>query len=112
MDYPETEAALLAFEIETDSDCKLFGGWYEGEFLENTQKNVNLSIATTTFKKEEFIQSNLQLLQKELLDSDDEIKDHLWIHVIDNGRTLKPEQWNSDKITVHPNKNVGGAGGF
>lgn len=112
LDYPETEAALLAFEIETDSDCKLFGGWYEGEFLENTRKNVNLSIATTTFKKEEFIQSNLQLLQKELLDSDDEIKDHLWIHVIDNGRTLKPEQWNSDKITVHPNKNVGGAGGF
>lgn len=23
-----------------------------------------------------------------------------------------PEQWNSDKITIHPNKNVGGAGGF
>lgn len=32
--------------------------------------------------------------------------------VIDNGRTLVPEQWNSDKITIHPNKNVGGAGGF
>lgn len=73
---------------------------------------VNLSIATTTFKKEEFIQSNLKLLQNELLNSDDEIRNHLWIHVIDNGRTLVSEQWNSDKITIHPNKNVGGAGGF
>ena len=112
MDYPASDSALLAFEVETDSDCKLFGGWYEGCFAETDHREVNLSIATTTFKKEEFIQSNLRLLQNELLNSDDEIRDHLWIHVIDNGRTLVPEQWNSDKITIHPNKNVGGAGGF
>lgn len=112
MYYPESESALLAFEIETDSDCELFEGWFEGAFSDENQRTVNLSIATTTFKKEKFIQSNLKLLQKDLLDSDDEIKDHLWIHVIDNGRTLIPEQWNSGKIKIHPNKNVGGSGGF
>lgn len=112
MNYPVSDSTLLAFEIETDSDCKLLGGWYEGCFVEADQRVVNLSIATTTFKKEEFIQSNLKLLQNELLNSDDEIRNHLWIHVIDNGRTLVSEQWNSDKITIHPNKNVGGAGGF
>ena len=107
MDYPVSDSSLLAFEIETDSDCKLFGGWYEGCFAESDHRVVNLSIATTTFKKEEFIQSNLKLLQSELLNSDDELREHLWIHVIDNGRTLVTEQWNSERITVHPNKNVG-----
>lgn len=112
IDYPETQMELLAFEVETDSDCRLFEGWYEGEFSEEDQRTVNLSIATTTFKKEEFIQSNLKLLQNELLNGNDEIKDHIWVHVVDNGRTLVPEEWNSDKITIHPNKNVGGSGGF
>lgn len=112
MDYPKSESSLLAFEIVAESDCELFDGWFEGLFSQEDQKTVNLSIATTTFKKEKFIQSNLTLLQENLLDSDDEIKDHLWIHVIDNGRTLNPEQWNSDKIKIHPNKNVGGSGGF
>ncbi len=110
--YPDTDSALLAFEIETDSDCRLYGGWYEGRFDEADQRPVNLSIATTTFKKEEFIQSNLQLLQQELLNSPDEIREHLWIHVVDNGRTLDPDKWNSDRITIHPNKNVGGSGGY
>lgn len=63
MDYPASDSALLAFEVETDSDCKLFGGWYEGCFAETDHREVNLSIATTTFKKEEFIQSNLRLLR-------------------------------------------------
>ena len=112
MDYPVSDSALLAFEIETDSDCKLFGGWYEGCFAESDRRVVNLSIATTTFKKEEFTQSNLKLLQSELLNSDDELREHLWIHVIDNGRTLVTEQWNSERITVHPNKNVGGGRWF
>ena len=112
LEYPDTESAMLTFEVETDSDCMFFGGWYEGEFLEKESKTINLSIATTTFKKEEFIKTNLKLLKKELLEGEDEIKDHVWIHVVDNGRTLTPKQWNSDRITVHPNKNVGGAGGF
>ena len=58
MDYPASDSVLLAFEVETDSDCQLFGGWYEGSFAEIDHRVVNLSIATTTFKKEEFIQSN------------------------------------------------------
>lgn len=110
--YPDTEDALLSMEIITNSDCRLFGGYYEGEFCEEDQREVNLSIATTTFKKEGFIQGNMKLLQQELLNSNDEISEHLWIHVIDNGKTLNPEHWNSKKIKIHPNKNVGGSGGF
>lgn len=110
--YPASDSALLAFEIETNSDCRLYGGWYEGCFDAAGRHDVNLSIATTTFRKEEFIQSNLRLLQQELLDSEDEISEHLWIHVVDNGRTLDPAQWDLERIMIHPNKNVGGSGGY
>ena len=34
------------------------------------------------------------------------------MHVIDNGCTLPYKELSTDKVTISPNENVGGAGGF
>ena len=101
--YPQTEEeALFSFEIETFSPCELFEGYFEGIYESADVKSVNLSIATTTFRKEDFIESNLELLKKEILEPDGEMREHVRIHVIDNGRTLDTGKWNDDHITIHP----------
>lgn len=110
--YPESEESLLTFEIETESDCKFYGGFYVGQYDNQDVKEVDLSLVTTTFKKEEFIKYNLKLLQTEILDIDMEMKQHFNIHVIDNGRTLKAEELENENIKIYANKNVGGSGGY
>ena len=111
--YPRTEEeAFFSFEIETFSPCEMYGGYYEGTYEPSDVRPVNLSIATTTFRKEDFIESNLRLLKKEILEPVGELREHIRVHVVDNGRTLDTNKWNDGNITVHPNRNVGGAGGF
>ena len=112
MEYPETSASIVAFEIETDSICKLYYGEYVGEYSKNDIRDVELSIVTTTFKKEDFIERNVSLLKKEIMESADDISKHMEVHIIDNGRTLNADGLETANITVHPNKNVGGSGGF
>jgi GT2 family glycosyltransferase len=51
-------------------------------------------------------------MKDELLKGDDEIRDHLDVHVVDNGNTLKEEEIAGDHVYFHPNPNTGGSGGF
>lgn len=111
-DYPDNDEQLIAFEIHPLSNCVFAGGYYSGEFAESDVRNVDLVLATTTCFKEPFIKHNIQLLNEEIFNCDEEIAEHFNVHVIDNGRTLNPEEFNSEKLIVHPNKNVGGSGGF
>lgn len=112
IEFPDNNETMFAFEIETDSVCKLYAGAYIGGYDENDIRNVELSLATTTFKKDIFIKKNISLLKQEIFNIEDEIKEHLEVHVIDNGRTLSAAELESANITIHPNKNVGGSGGF
>lgn len=112
--YPETDCQIVGFEIECLSEVIVFGGGYIGITEENCVPNVvELAVGTTTMKKEAFITKNIKALYEGILSSDDEISQHFHIHIVDNGRTLKrgdfPEH---SAITLHPNKNVGGSGGF
>lgn len=112
LEYPENEEEMLGFEISAQNDTVLFGGYYTGEYAPECLRNVELCLATTTCRKEEFITSNVETLKKEILDADDDMKNHFYIHVVDNGRTLNPDDMKSWHIDVHPNKNTGGSGGF
>lgn len=103
---------FLAFEILSYSECTLYGGAFYGEYDDADANHVNLAIATTTFKKEEFIKRNVALIKKELLESDDETAGYLFMHVVDNGRTLSETDISGKNIYLHPNKNTGGSGGF
>ena len=67
--------------------------------------NVTLSLVKMTGK-------NIQLLKDNVLCEGSDIKDKLFVHIIDNGRTLDPEEFDCENLKIYPNPNVGGAGGF
>lgn len=108
------EYNMFGFELNCLENVTLFGGYYVGEFEREKPREVVLSIGTTTCNKEKFIKRNIQLIKNEIFDKNDEqeIKDNLYVHVVDNGRTLDVDEMKSWHINVHPNKNTGGSGGF
>ncbi len=111
--FPENEADMLSFEVRASDEFVLKNSYYYTEFDESFLRDVKLSLCTTTFKKEDYIIPNVAALDKYIFGNDNDMKDNFWIHVVDNGRTLKEEDLpNNDHIILHPNDNVGGAGGF
>lgn len=100
----------MSFEIITITECDIFEGYYFT--LVDKVKDINLAIATTTFKKEDYIIPNINSIKQECFEQDNEISKNLWIHVVDNGRTLKKEDINHERVYIHQNINAGGSGGY
>lgn len=112
IEYPYSDDTIIGFRITTFDKCFIWTGKFIGEFYSDNIRDVCLSLVTTTCKKEKFVTENLELLKQEILASDEDIKNNLYIHVIDNGKTLNKSELDSWHITVHPNSNTGGSGGF
>lgn len=113
--YPDSDNLMIGFEIMSIENTAVYGGRYYGIYAEDkVKRDVTLSLATTTCKKEEFITSNVALIKKEILESkeDADMAENFYVNVVDNGRTLNPEDMEDWHIKVHPNKNTGGSGGF
>lgn len=108
---PECSKDFIAFKIVAEKDTIFYGGEFVGEFDE--VRDINLAISTTTCKKEKDIIGNINSIRERLLESDDDdVREHLFINVVDNGNTLKPEQIESYHIRLFPNRNTGGSGGY
>lgn len=105
------EAVLLGFMLKTEGEISLGSCFYSVE-VDHALRDVELVLATTTFKKEQFIKNNISLIRDGIINSNDEIANHFNMHVIDNGRTLDKGELESKSVHIHPNANVGGAGGF
>ena len=102
---------VIAFRIITNTGFKLYGGCYYTDIDEKEINDIFLTLITTTFKKEKFIENNTKILNMELFHND-EFKNKInWI-IIDNGNTLDKSKIETADIKVFENKNVGGAGGF
>ena len=113
IELPSTNANLIGFKIVADSKFKIDNSYYYTDLDESNAREVNLSLCTTTFKKEEFIIPNVAALHENVFGDESDMKDHFWVHVVDNGRSLKDSDIpKNDHIFLHPNDNVGGAGGF
>ncbi|MEG0027406.1 MAG: glycosyltransferase [Raoultibacter sp.] len=111
-DAAADNAEFLSFEIVAYGPCFLKNGYFFTQVEESCIREVNLALATTTFKQEKFIIPTIELFKKEIVKSGESVADHFRMHVIDNGRTLDAAALSGDGVIVHPNKNVGGAGGF
>ena len=110
--FPENNEMMVGFEISALSKCTIHGGYYTAEVAKSAINNVTLSLATTTCGKEDFIKKNVDIIKKEILDSNDEIAKNLYLHVVDNGRTLTEKDIFGKHVYLHPNINAGGSGGF
>lgn len=106
-----TDMVIVGFVIRADGNVSIRNSYYSVEY-DGELRDVELVLATTTFKKESFIERNIGLVNEQILASDDEIAKHFNMYVIDNGRTLDAEALSGERVHVRPNDNVGGAGGF
>ncbi len=106
------EFDLIAFEILPEEKTLLHEGWYATEVEDERVRDVRLAISTTTFKKEHYILANIELMRNAIREDDSPIHDRFHMFVVDNGSTLDAEGLSDDLVTVIPNANVGGAGGF
>lgn len=102
---------LVGFKIVTEGQVAIRNSHYVLD-VEDDFNEVELAVATTTFKKESFIINNIGLVRSHIIESGDDIAKHFHMYVIDNGRTLDATALSGDRIEVIPNENVGGAGGF
>ena len=109
---PSSKAPMVSFELQAIGKCRLYGGGYYAEAPEEKVRKVSIAIATTTFRKEKFITDNLQLMKKYVFYKGSELENKLYVHVVDNGRTLDPTGLEDEHIAIHPNPNTGGSGGY
>lgn len=103
---------MYCFEIfGIGKKSKFYGGCYETDTM--FINHVKIGINICTYKRENFIGNNLDLLNRNFLNNKDSfLFDKLEIFISDNAHTLKTDILSSDKIHIFLNKNVGGAGGF
>ena len=81
---------------------------------------VHIGIDICTFRREAYVQRNLQQLKERILDNRElEVSEHVTVYVIDNGKTMSHidtikelQNTSEGKIHILENKNAGGAGGF
>lgn len=103
---------IVGFLIQAQGTVELRNAYYSAVVPEGSQRPVELALSTTTFKKESYITHNIQLVRDKVLGSGEPIAQHFRMYVVDNGSTLDAQALSGDGITVFPNRNVGGSGGF
>ena len=109
---PETDYEVIGFSLDVRGSVTVKKAYYYARVAEEQVNPVKLALCTTTFLKEEYIVPNIELVKQEILSADDVIANNFHMFVIDNGRTLDASALSSDGVTVVPNPNVGGSGGF
>ncbi len=112
-EYPKQNGVVAnSFIIVSAGNVRVRNAFYYSILPENSIHDVELALVTTTFRKESYILSNIQLVKHHIIESNELLAKHFHMHVIDNGRTLSDCVESCDGVSIHSNPNVGGAGGF
>jgi GT2 family glycosyltransferase len=111
------KVSVVGFQLRADKPFTISEAYFSADCYEDEINDVNISICTTTFKKEKYIRENIQFVNDEIFNSSrtgglEDLSFHLFYNIVDNGRTLIPCDINGYNLQVHPNPNTGGAGGF
>ena len=102
---------IIYVVVEAQEDTKLFGG----EYITDTKdtNDVDLALCFCTYKRKKDITANVNRIVRDIIaNPDSSVNNHAEVFVVDNGKTLDADTFDSDKVHIIPNKNVGGAGGF
>lgn len=99
---------LLFFKVWSTTDgCKLMSGKWSS--LLAPRQDVKLGIVITHFNRKQYVLPSLQRISEQLL-TDQFYKDRIDFVVVDNSQNISQEE--SCGITIIPNENLGGSGGF
>ena len=113
--FDKCDTGLVYVEITTLSDvpCVIFGGEYHSSVEADVAAEVKIAIAMCTYKREKYVESNIEALKTFLIDNEDStLKGNLELYIADNSKTLDIDRLSDEAIHIFPNKNLGGAGGF
>jgi galactofuranosylgalactofuranosylrhamnosyl-N-acetylglucosaminyl-diphospho-decaprenol beta-1,5/1,6-galactofuranosyltransferase len=118
--YASYDHGVFWFSLKEDpgvsDEERTLSGWFEGNA--SSVRPVNLAVDICTFKREKYIIQNLQRMIR-FLEAGTEAAGHVYVFVVDNGNTLLERddvksilKRAEGRISILPNANVGGAGGF
>lgn len=110
--FPEVmNSTVVGFQITAIEKTAIHGINYVTNIEEKYVKEPFITMATTTFRKEEYIRKNWEILNATLFSNPEYKKNFNW-KIVDNGRTLDVSAFCTDAIEVLQNPNAGGSGGF
>ena len=104
------DSAQIYFTLTAESNSIFYGG--EFGCKSDSVNNVNIAVVICTYKREEYLLKNLDSINKYLSENEFFTQDKIHCYVIDNGRTLEPQKIENSYMSLFPNKNTGGSGGF
>lgn len=109
-----SNAGMFCFSlISRSKEAVFYSASYSADVSESGIRDIKLGMVICTFKREKYLENNIKSLRETILENKDSLlKDNLEIFISDNGRTLRKEEIETDKIHLFYNKNTGGAGGF
>lgn len=106
------EEGLFTIVLTAKEESVLYGGGYETA-KPLIQRDIRIGISICTFKREPFVERNLELLKKEILHNEmSSVYGKLQVCISDNAGTLDKEQLENENIRIVKNENLGGVGGF
>ncbi len=90
------------------------GAFFGGEYLcsSESMNNVNIAAVICTFKRERFLLRNHREICGYLAQSNIFNTGNIHVYIVDNGRTLDKAAVENSFVTLIPNENTGGSGGF
>lgn len=99
----------LYFTLETQE-----GEFYSGEYFCNCEfpEKVNIAVVICTYKREKFLLQNHRSITSYLSESTVFNENNIHFYITDNGRTLEKIDIETPLVTLIPNENTGGSGGF
>ena len=107
------EEGMLGVSIEAVEDTVLLTADFSTEQKNLEENDVNIGIGICTFKREKYVERNMNLLKDGILNNKEaEAFGHVRVCISDNAGTLEPENFQDPAIRIVKNKNLGGVGGF
>lgn len=105
--WSSLESGMLAVEIYSLTPSEISHACY----LTSNQpiNDVKLGIVVTTFNRQQYVTASIHRLTHDLL-TDERFIGKILLFVVDNGQNLEVKT--ADQVTLIPNPNLGGAGGF
>ena len=102
IDIDTTGYDLIGFRIESDESYSvdLLNASYLTDVPEDSINQINLALSTTTFKNEQYILPNIELIKAGISKEDGPIRDHFHMFVVDNGQTLDSASLSDGLVTV------------
>lgn len=87
---------------------------YGGEYLCGCTevKRTDIAVVICTYKREKFLLHNHRAICEYIRSSSALNSSNIKFYIVDNGRTLDKEIVENDFVTLIPNDNTGGSGGF